>query len=73
MIKDFYIVTGTNPATGNQVDQDFWRFEPAAQASKNEFWIAMDDVCVMKCRHTKTDRDGIVAPELELNALLTNT
>ena len=63
MSKDFYIVTGTTPATGNQVDQDFWQFEPALQASKSEFWMAMDDVDIMKCVHTKTDYDWIVAPE----------
>jgi hypothetical protein len=65
MIKDFYIVTGTNPATGNQVDQDFYTFELAFNASKNDFWTTMNDVRVMKCVHTKLGYDWIVAPELE--------
>ena len=65
MNKDFYIVTGTNPATGNQVDQDFMTFETALQASKNEFWTTMNDVCVMKCVHNKNNYDWVVAPELE--------
>ena len=64
MRKDFYIVTGNNPATGNQVDQDFLTFEPALQASKNEFWTTMDNVWVMKCVHNKEGYDWIVAPEL---------
>lgn len=65
MKKDFYIVTGINPATGNQVDQDFLIFEAALQASKNEFWTTMDNVWVMKCVHNKEGYDWIVAPELE--------
>jgi hypothetical protein len=68
MNKDFYIVTGTNPATGNQVDQDFLTFELAFNASKNNFWITMNNVCVMKCVHTKDDYDWVVAPELETAA-----
>jgi len=65
MSKDFYIVTGTNPATGNQVDQDFWTFELAFNASKNDFWITMDNVEVMKCVHNKLGYDWAVAPELK--------
>lgn len=65
MNKDFYIVTGTNPATGNQVDQDFSTFEPALKASQNDFWITMKDVFVMKCVHNQDNYDWIVAPELE--------